>query len=183
MRPDRFEYFATYKDQEAFFAKIDSFCNLKIVERCFDKDRGPRIFEGLIGFLHFLHGRPEASARRSMYYASTNPGRLQSRNISGSDRLAEFDLMQNPDVLTLICGEQLDHERLLLSQIGRSKASREATKLLSGIKQLAKGVDGKTAVTVTGELLLPNAFTFADKGGRLVRTPDAPPSFDARIAC
>jgi len=107
---------------------------------------------------------------------------LQSRDVVGSNGLAEFDLVKNPDVLTFTYGEQLDHDRLLLSQIGRSKASKEAARLLSKVKQLAKGICGETSLTTTGELVLPNALTFADRGGRLVRTPDSPPAFDSIIS-
>lgn len=181
MRSDRFEYFATDQDQEAFFSKIDSVYKFDVVERCFDKVKGPTVFEGLMCFLDFMRGRSNLLARRSTYYASLNSGELLSRDIVGSDRLAEFDLLQNPHVLTLNCGDLLDHKRLLLSQIGRSKASNEATELLSKIKKMATDIDGDSGITATGELVLPNALTFANQGGRLVRTPDAPMAYDARI--
>lgn len=183
MRSDRIEYFATDGDKEALFRAIDSEYDFKIVERCFNKERGPKVFNGLVSFLNFIRNDADIVERRSIYYASFCPEKLRSRDVVGSDSLAEFDFTQNPDVLTFNYGERLHHKRLLLSQIGRSKGSREAMKLLSLIREMAVNIEGEVAVTVTGELVLPNALCFAKQGGRLVRTPDAPPTFDARIAC
>jgi hypothetical protein len=182
MRSDRFEYFATYEDQERFFSKIDTCLSFQIVERCFRKDAGPTVFPNLRVLHKYLHDSPDIIVRRAIYYASINVKNLQPRDVIGSNGLAEFDLVKNPDVLTFTYGEQLDHDRLLLSQIGRSKASREAAKLLSKVKQLAKGIGGETSLTTTGELVLPNALIFADRGGRLVRTPDSPSAFDSIIS-
>lgn len=181
MRSDRFEYFATEEDHAAFFSKIDSEFDLKIVERCYDKGRGPLVFEGLLNFLGFLNSEADRVARRSIFYACFNPSKLKARDIVGSDKLSEFNLVENPDVLAFGFGEQLDHERILLSQIGRSKDSMETKELLSRLKRIAKSIDGETAVTVTGEHVFPCALSFADRGGRLVRTPDAPSAFDAQI--
>jgi hypothetical protein len=182
MRSDRVEYFATYEDQERLFSKIDSCLSFQIVERCFRKGDGPTVFPNLRVFHNYLHDSPDITVRRAIYYASKDVKNLQSRDVVGSNGLVEFDLINNPDVLTFTYGEQLSHDRLLLSQIGRSKASREAAKLLSKVKQLAKDIGGETSLTTTGELVLPNALTFADRGGRLVRTPDSPTAFDSIIS-
>ncbi|RXZ64986.1 hypothetical protein [Pelagerythrobacter rhizovicinus] len=182
MRSDRFEYFAADEEHGEFFSQIDSEYGFKIVERCFDREKGPRVFGGLVRFLNFLREESDLIAKRSIYYASFDPAKLQSRDIVGSDRLAEFNLIQNPDVLTFNCGEQLDHKRLLLSQIGRSKESTEAAKILSRIKKIAKSIGNGAGLTTTGEFVFPSALSFAREGGRLVRTADAPPTYDARIA-
>lgn len=125
MRSDRFEYFATDEDHGAFFSRIDTQYDFKIVERCYDKGRGPRVFEGLASFLGFLRHEADLVARRSIYYASLNPAKLQSRDIVGSDRLAEFNLVENPDVLTFNYGEQLDHERICYRRSGGRKSPRK----------------------------------------------------------
>lgn len=182
MRSDRFEYFANYEDQDRFFLKIDSCIGFQIVERCFRKDAGPKVFPNLQVFHKYMRDSSDIIVRRAVYYASINIKNLQPRDVIGSNGLAEFDLVKNPDVLTFTCGEQLDHDRLLISQIGRSKASREAGKLLSKVKKLAEGIGDKTSLTTTGELVLPNALIFADRGGRLVRTPDSPSAFDSIIS-
>ncbi len=183
MRSNQFEYFATHEDQLDFWSKIDADYDLKIVETVFDKGNGPKVFEGLVRFLDFMRKDADFVARRGLYYGTFDPQKLQSTSNRFSDKLASFDLIRNPDVLTFNYGDRLDDKRLLISQIGCSKESLEAKKLLLQIKKAAKAVVGEAGVTVTGEFVFGSAAAFAKDGGRLVRTPDSPPLYDAQIAC
>ncbi len=182
MSADRIEYFATDEDHRRFFSNIDEIYELKIVETSFDKRAGPRVFAGLISFLDFLHRDANLIEKKSIYYGCFDPQNLRPMDNIYSDHLASFNLINNPDVLTFNYGEQIDQNRLLISQIARSNEATEAKKLLSRIKRIAKAVNGKAGVTGTGEFVFPSALSFANQGGRLVRTPDAPPLYDAQIA-
>jgi hypothetical protein len=182
MSAARFEYFATEADHERFFSKIDEAFGLKVAETQFDKTVGPRVFEGFIGFLDFIRRDADPVEKQCIYYGCVDPQSLQPMDNIYSDHLASFDLILNPDVLTLSYGEQIDQKRLLISQIARSHEATEAKKLLSRIKRLAKALDDDARSTKTWEFVFPGALSFLNDGGRLVRTPEAPPLYDAQIA-
>lgn len=182
MRTDRFEYFATEADHERFFSKIDKTFGLKVVETGFDRKAGPRVFEGLVDFLDFIRRDADPIERKCIYYCCAEPRKLRPTENIYSDHLASFNLIDNPDVLTFNYGEKIDQDRLVISILGRSQESIEAKKLLSRIKRMAKALGSDASATLTGDFVFPGALSFVTEGGRLVRTPDAPPIYDARIA-
>jgi len=159
------EFFAIVADQKMLFRKIDDELGLNVVESSFDTERGPDRYDGFYDLLEFLIDDPDSLSKRTVYYASSDISSLVSQESIFNPKLASYNLIRNPDVITYLHGGPISQGRILRSQFGRSKESVVSRQVLSKIKRLAKKVFPGIAMAKSGELVFQKLCNSPTKAG------------------
>jgi hypothetical protein len=177
----RHEYFADSRDHLLLFEKLDKKLEIEVHQRLFDKRIGPHKFHGMVEFSKWIFTQSSNFNFDGLFYLTDGAVTLSSRDVSGSENLSEFDMIDNEDVVSFKYGYKIDDDKIIISQFGCLHGSISGRRLLNEIKKISKMDQKPLRYTATGELVLSGAFEFAQAGGRLVRTPDAPQLFDAYL--